>query len=315
MRQIVYRIKRFDGKKQYVQEYTFAHEPSKTILWGLTQIKETMDSSLTFVAVCRVGECGACAVTVNGQACLACETPLDIMLTRFGDTLTIGPVNNFAVIRDLVVDWDQKVASLKSVKPWLIPQDKCTAQSGCRQTPAEFKKIVAQNTCILCGACASQCNKLSADSSDFLDPFIFAKAEKFVADSRDKDARAHLEPALAKGLWKCVECQECVEKCPRAVEPAESIARLRQASIRLGFTDNPGARHALAFQGDITDTGRLNEAAMAVKTEGLLKSITRLPFALKLLRRGKLNPLHKPAPVKGIKELRAIIKAVKEAEE
>lgn len=317
MRRVGYKIHRFDGQKQFVQEYAFPYEPGKTILWGLQKIKETLDPTLAFTAVCRQAVCGACAVRVNGQAVLACETPLDDMLKRFGDTLTIAPLANFTVLRDLMVDWDPKVARLKKVKPWLIPQDQFSAQSGCRQSAANFKKIRQQSDCILCGACASECNKLSADSSDFLEPFIYTKAQKFVADSRDKAAAEHLEGALANGLWRCVHCQECVTKCPKHVAPAEDIAKLRRTSLSMGLTDNPGARHALAFAADLHATGRLNEAKLALRTEGLVKSARRLPFALRLLRKGKLNPVQAmagEAPVDGIAQVRAIMQAAKEAD-
>lgn len=314
MRQITYKIQRFDGTKSFVQEYRFPYEPGKTILGGLITIKETIDPSLTFVAACRCAVCGACAIRVNGQALLACEVALDDVVDRFGDELSIAPIQNFPVIRDLVVDWEPKVERLSKVKPWLIPQSAFSAETGCRQTPAEFKKINVQTNCILCGACASECNKLSADQDDFYEPFIYTKAQKFVADSRDEGTLEHLRPALTNGLWKCVHCQECVTKCPKHIEPAEDISKLRQASIKLGMTDNAGARHAIAFCDDLADTGRLNEVKMALKTEGLLKSATRFPFALRLLRKGKLNPLHFPAPVKGIEQVRAIIRAVKEAE-
>lgn len=315
MRQVVYRVQRFDGEKGYIQEYKFAYEANKTILWGLTRIKETIDQTLTFVAACRVGGCGACAVTVNGQAVLACETSLDEMLDRYGDSLAIGPINNFPVVRDLVVNWEPKVERLKEVKPWLIPQDKFSPATGCRQTPAEFRKITLQARCILCGACASECNRLSAGDSDFYEPFVYTKAYKFIADSRDAGTKEHLLPSLAKGLWQCVHCQECVSKCPKHIEPAEDIAKMRQTSIKAGITDNPGARHALAFCRDLADGGRLNEVKMAVRTEGLLKAATRFPFALRLVRKGKLNPFHSPAPVKGIEQVQAIIKAVREGEE
>ncbi|MCX7780330.1 MAG: succinate dehydrogenase/fumarate reductase iron-sulfur subunit [Negativicutes bacterium] len=317
MRQITYKIQRFDGTKSFTQEYSFAHEPGKTILWGLQKIKDTLDASLTFVAACRSAVCGACAVRVNGHAMLACEAALDDVVERFGDTLIIAPLGNFKVIRDLVVDWEPKIERMKEVKPWLIPQDEFTAASGCRQSPAEFKKINTQTNCILCGSCASECNKLSADGSDFYEPFIYSKAQKFVADSRDKGDWEHLKPAVERGLWKCVHCQECITKCPKHVEPAEDIAKLRQTSIRLGVTDNLGARHALAFVADLAESGRLNEVKMAMRTEGILRTAARLPFALRLLRKGKINPLHAltgNAPVKGIEQVRAIMKAVKEAE-
>ena len=313
MRQIVYQIERFDGARFFIQEYTLPYEPNKTVLWGLLKIKETADPSLTFVAACRSAVCGACSVRINGQAMLACETALDDVLLRFGDTLSLAPMQNFKVIRDLVVDWAPKAERMAEVKPWLLPPKKFLAETGCRQTPAEFKKISTQINCILCGSCASGCSKLSADDRDFYEPFIYTKAQKFVADSRDSEELQHLKPALERGLWKCVHCQECITQCPKHVEPAEDISSLRQKSIQMGMVNNPGARHALAFCDDLADTGRLNEVKMALKTEGLIKTATRLPFALRLMRKGKLNPLHSPSPVKGIEQVRAIIQAVKEA--
>jgi succinate dehydrogenase / fumarate reductase iron-sulfur subunit len=313
MHQIVYRVQRYDGQQRYAQEYAFPHEPNKTILWGLTTIKETIDPTLSFVAVCRVGGCGACAVRVNGQAVLACETLLDEAVERFGGTLHIAPISNFDVVRDLAVDWEPKVERLKQAKPWLIPQDRFTTETGCRQTPEEYRKILLQSRCILCGACASECGTLGADSTDFSEPFLYTKASKFIADSRDQDALERLQWALAHGLWNCVHCQECVTKCPKGLDPADDISRMRQESIRTGLTGNVGARHALAFDKDLCDTGRLNEVRMALRTEGWLRASRRALFALRLVRKGKLNPLHRPAPVQGIDDVRAIAKATRRA--
>lgn len=315
MRQITYIITRFDGVKSFKQTYTFPHQPGKTLLWGLITIKETLDSSLAFTAACRAAVCGACAIRVNGQAFLACETPLDGILDRFGDTLTIEPLQNFPVIRDLVVNWEPKAERLAAANTWLKPQDNFSAKEGCKQSVADFKKITPQINCILCGACASECSKLSANSEDFLEPFTYSKVWKFVADSRDKDATARVKAIVDKGLWKCLHCVECVTKCPKGLAPGEDIARLRQLSIKMGYTDNPGARHAKAFLQDIEDTGRLNETKLSLRTIGMFGSIAKLPFALRLLRRGKLNPLQVPGKVKGHEQIKAILKAVRESEQ
>jgi succinate dehydrogenase / fumarate reductase, iron-sulfur subunit len=315
MRQITYIIQRFDGEKSFEQEFSFPHEPGKTLLWGLITIKETLDSSLTFVAACRSAVCGACAVRINGQAMLACETALDSILLRFNsDTIRVAPLANFKVIRDLAVDWEPKAQRLAEVHPWLLPKAEFTAESGCRQSAADFKKIRTQASCILCGACASECNKLSSNGEDFFEPFVYTKANKFVVDSRDGQVMEHLQPAMERGAWKCVHCQECVTKCPKQIAPAEDIASLRQVAVKQGLCANLGARHARAFYTDLGDTGRLNEMLLALRTEGLIKSFGRLPFALRLIRRGKLKPWHLPSPVKGIEQVRAILKAVKEAE-
>lgn len=314
MRQITYKIERFDGSKNFVQEYTFTHQPGKTILWGLITIKETLDATLSFTAACRAAVCGACAVRVCGQAVLACETSLDTILEQYGDILTIEPIKNFKVIRDLVVDWEPKAERLMAAKTWLQPQDQFDAKQGCRQSADDFKKINTQAGCILCGACASECAKLSANSQDFFEPFTYAKVWKFVADTRDQAATERIRSLIGKGLWRCLHCAECGTKCPKGLDPGKDIARLRQLSLKLGYTDNTGARHALAFLKDIEDTGRLNETMLSVRSIGLLGSMSKFPFALRLLRRGKLKPFHFPGKVHGHEQVRAILKAVRESE-
>lgn len=316
MRKITYKVTRFDGVKNWVQTYSFPYQPGKTILWGLIQIKETIDPSLNFTASCRHAICGACAVRVNGQATLACETPLDKMLNRWqSDTLTLEPLQNFDVIRDLVVDWGPKAERLAEVQPWLMPKDEFSVEKGCLQRPEDFKKINKSTDCILCGCCASECNKLSGNNSDFLEPFVFAKAQKFVADSRDKNPEARIQAAISHGAWKCQHCQECVTKCPKGLEPAEDISKLRQAAIARGLVNHKGVRHAKAFLDDIQKTGRLNEGIMAVKTEGLIKTIGNVPVAIRLMRKGKLSPLQMfPKPIHEVNDVRTLLKAVKKLE-
>lgn len=316
MRKITFKIKRFDGVDSWVQEYQFAYQPNKTLLWALSEIKETLDPSLSFTAACRHSICGACAVRVHGQATLACETTLDSLFKRWNsDTLFLEPLQNFPVIRDLVVDWEPKVDRIKKVKPWLIPKDEYTKETGCRQSPQEFKQINKNSDCIMCGCCASECSKLSTNGENFLEPFIFSKAQKFVADSRDQASLDRIIAAINHGAWMCQHCQECVTKCPKGISSAEDISQLRQGAIIQGMTDNEGPRHAKAFLDDIQHTGRLNEAMMALKTEGLVKTMGNIPYALRLFMKGKIQPAHLfPKPIDGVEEVRALIKSVKDAE-
>ena len=101
----------------------------------------------------------------------------------------------------------------------------------------------------------------------------------------------HAEPTLERdGLWKCVHCLQCVANCPKHIEPAEDISRLRQMTVGAGHDAGVGPQHARAFLRDIEESGRLNEPKMALRTEGLLKTMGRFPFALRMLSHGKLDP-------------------------
>lgn len=316
MQTITYRIKRYDGKKEWYQEYAIPYEKNKTILWGLIKIKEEMDPTLNFTSACRSAICGSCGVRVNSNAVLACKTSLDEMLETFETTkLTIEPLANYKVIRDLVVDWQPKLERMQEVKPWLIADEKKCDHKGYVQSTQEFNKIANPTDCILCGCCVSECTQHSTNSEGFYEPFIFTKTYRYTADSRDKAKEDHLLPSLESGgLWKCVRCMQCVTKCPKGVKPGEHISALRQESMQLGYKDNKGARHAYAFYEDIQKTGRLNEVTLPIRTEGLLETMGRIPFALRLLRKGKINPLHIEKPVKGIAGIRKSFKlARKEA--
>lgn len=309
---IILKIQRFLDGRQWIQEYSIELEQGMTVLGALMKIKETVDPTLTFTASCRSGICGACAMRVNGNAVLACETLLSDMIERYkSESLSIAPLANFTVLRDLMVDWKPKYERLKKIKPALQPKDEFSAATGCRQSKEDFKKYSKNSECILCGSCVSECSKCTLDSGDFLDPFVFAKAQKFVADSRDKDPVAHLEPAVRGGLWSCMNCQECATKCPKGLNPAEDIEKLRIAAFRKKLPRNAGADHAQAFYDDIKETGRLDEAKLAYKTEGL-KAAFRIPVAYRLVRAGKLAPLEKVEAIPEIEKVRTIMAAAKE---
>ena len=309
---VTLKIQRSLGDKKWVQDYSVELEKGMTVLQALIKIKETKDPSLTFTASCRSSICGACGVRVNGNALLACEVLLADLVKRYNsEVLTIEPLGNFTVLRDLMVDWKPKYDRLKKIKPALQPKDEFSLAKGCIQSKEDFKKYSKNSECILCGSCVSECNKCSADSSDFLDPFIFARAQKFVADSREKDPLAHLEPAIKEGLWKCMNCQECTSKCPKELNPAEDIEKLRIATFKRKLSTNAGSDHAKAFYDDVHDTGRLDEMKLGLKTEGL-KSALRVPIAYRLMRTGKLSPLEKNEPIPEIEKVRTIMAAAKE---
>lgn len=310
--QITLKIQRFLKDKQWTQDYSMEVATGMTVLAALIKIKETVDPTLTFSASCRSSICGACGVRVNGNAVLACEALVADLVKRYNtEVLTVGPLANFTVLRDLMVDWKPKYEKLKKIKPALQPKDEFSAATGCKQSRDDFRKYSKNSECILCGSCVSECNKSTADSSDFLDPFIFSKAQKFVADSRDKDPVAHLEPAVKEGLWKCMNCQECAAKCPKGLNPAEDIEKLRIATFKSKLSSNAGSDHAQAFYDDVHETGRLDEVKLGLKTEGL-KSALRIPVAYRLMRVGKLAPLEKAEVISEIDKVRTIMAAAKE---
>ncbi len=293
MQNFIFLIDRFDGTNSWRQRYEFPHKPGMTVLACLIHIKENIDPTLNFTASCRSAICGACAVRVNGNAVLACDTMVDDLREQWGeDTLTISPLGNAKVISDLVVKWDEKIHRLRKANTGLHARDEFSAHEGCRQSPEDMQAVSKQWDCILCGSCASECNKLSDDSTDFLEPFIYTHAARYAKDSRSKNPMEHVMDMERSGLWKCLHCMECVTKCPKGISPADDVALLRDLAYRAGCTEGPGPRHAKAFRTDLENTGRLNEVRLVPRTEGMTSAATkRLPFTLRMFSRGKLTPL------------------------
>ena len=175
---------------------------------------------------------------------------------------------------------------------------------------------MAGTECILCGCCVSECNKLTARQDDFLEPYVFTKANRFVLDSRDDAPMAHIKPAFDNGLWNCVHCMNCISRCPKHLKPAQDISNLRKEATKAGLTDSKGVRHAVAFKDDLMKTGRLKEVSMSLKSDGVVDSAKQAVYALRLWKHSKINPFElivPQKPVNGIDGVRTLVKAAEEA--
>ena len=71
------------------------------VLDGLNYIKDRIDGTLSYRWSCRMGICGSCGMTVNGEPKLTCATFLSDYAPG---PLRIEPLRNFPIIRDLIVD-------------------------------------------------------------------------------------------------------------------------------------------------------------------------------------------------------------------
>ena len=312
-------IDRFDGKKNYQQTYTLEKKDIEalTLLGTLLLIKQKQDITLNFTASCRMAICGACGVRVNGHAYLGCDTKMTELFEEYkdADTFRISPLANYTVLSDLVVDWEPAIENLRKIKPGLVAKDSFSEKEGCVQNQKEYDRIVKQWDCILCGVCASECNKLTADRSDYVEPFVFTQAWRLANDSRTKDPMINTKAAVKNGLWNCVHCHECTNRCPKHISAANDIAGLTVLTLKKGLNSGLGPAHAKAFHTDLVEgSGRLNEIYLALRTEGV-STVARTGMAITLMRAGKMNPLEifGGHTIEGHKDLVKMIEAAKAA--
>ncbi|KPA83827.1 putative mitochondrial electron transfer protein [Leptomonas pyrrhocoris] len=95
----VLQLVRFDPEtnSSRVESYEYDKHHDYMVLDLLIAVKAHQDPTLAFRSSCCEGVCGSCAMNINGINSLAC-------ITFAQHVTTIGPLPNFPVIKDFVVD-------------------------------------------------------------------------------------------------------------------------------------------------------------------------------------------------------------------
>ena len=216
-----------------VQEYEVPCPKDWVVLDGLNYIKDRLDGSLSYRWSCRMGVCGSCGMTVNGEPKLTCET----FLSEYGSgPVRVEPLRNFPVIRDLVVEIGDFMRKLVMVKPWIIrPNEKDVSAGEYRQTPAELDEYKQFSMCINCMLCYSACPIYGLEPG-FIGPAAIALAQRYNLDSRDEGSAERLDVLSEHdGIWGCTFVGECTEVCPKHVDPAGAIQRYKLTAALAGL--------------------------------------------------------------------------------
>jgi succinate dehydrogenase / fumarate reductase iron-sulfur subunit len=281
-----------------------------TLLDCLERIKDEQDGTLAFRRSCREGICGSCAVRIDGRTALACRTPVSELVAG-GRIPVVTPIGNLLLVRDLVVEMEPMWQKMRAVEPFLRPTSE-SPRDG-RETvvlSALLEVVHKEALCINCGACLSECDAMTV-SPEFLGPHALVKAWRLVGDPREPATKPRLkELSREHGIWECTRCYLCNERCPKGVDPRDAIAKLGAEAFAAGVTRDRGARHARWFVTSARTTGWLRESELVVKTLGIAVSVTRIPLALRLFRRGKAPlplPRHKAQDLGPARELRRIV--------
>jgi len=210
------------------QAYEVPCRKDWVILDGLNHIKDHLDGTLSFRWSCRMGVCGSCGMTVNGEPKLTCAT---FLADYAPGPVRIEPLRNFPVIRVVIVDIGDFMQKLSAVKPWIIrDEEKPLAEGEYRQTPEQLDEYKQFSMCINCMLCYSACPVYGLDP-EFIGPAAIALAQRYNLDSRDQGARQRRE-ILSKhvGIWSCTFVGECTKVCPKHVDPAGAIQRYKLSS-------------------------------------------------------------------------------------
>jgi len=223
------RISKFNPDKDHAPtflEFPVSYEKWTTVLDAILEAKNYHDHSIGVRYSCRQAMCGSCGMNINGKPRLACFTKISELDS---DVVTVEPMNNFPLIRDLAVGFERMISTHKRIKPYIIREDS-EISSGTKeflQTPEDVEKYIQFASCIKCGLCNSACPTMAADST-FIGPQGLAQAYRYIADNRDqgKDERLRIIDER-HGIWGCHFAGSCSQVCPKGVDPAMGIQLLR----------------------------------------------------------------------------------------
>jgi succinate dehydrogenase/fumarate reductase iron-sulfur protein len=278
---VTVRVRRFAPEAgAQLQEFKVPYQRAMRVLDALNWIAENTAPDLAYRWFCGSKMCGTCAVRMNGREVLACWEAVE-------PDMTIEPLRNLPVLRDLVVDRTPFEAKVASFEPWL---ERTAPYAGFPEplSHKEMKSASKALDCIGCMSCYSACPVIGlGDLTRFAGPAPLVQLGQTALDPRNDPAK--VARALAQtDIFSCVSCYKCEEVCPasipivtRVIEPLKARAAVLVPAM---------ARHSNVLRRIVAARGRVDPGALVLGVQGLA-ALRNLPRLWRMLLRGKINPV------------------------
>src|ERR1700757_4752165 len=222
--------------------------PNTSFLEMLDILNETLlgrgEEPIAFDSDCREGICGACSLTVNGEAHgpdhpgAVCE--LYMRKFRDGEIITIEPfrVGSFPIIKDLVVD-RSALDRIVQAGGFISARAGSAPEANSILVPKHSADLAMEAAaCIGCGACAAGW----PDGSGML--FWAAKVSHLSflpqgAPERERRVLKMVQVMDEQGFGNCTNTYECEAVCPAKIS-ASFIAKRNREYARAQFREQLG---------------------------------------------------------------------------
>ncbi|HEX7621044.1 MAG TPA: 4Fe-4S dicluster domain-containing protein [Anaerolineales bacterium] len=161
--------------------------------------------------------------------------------------------------------------------------------------------------CIQCGTCGGSCP--SGSAMNHTPRAIFAMLR---AGMRDEVMKSNTP-------WMCVSCYYCTVRCPQDIHITDVMYTLKNMSLKSKMVqDSTASDFSRTFIHYVENYGRSFEIGLAgIHSVTHLRLAARLPsmapMALGMLTKKGMSPLP-PKHIKGMKDLKKILKRAKELE-
>jgi len=232
-RELQVSIMRFDPEKDqrpYMQSYTVNTNDfaGMMVLDIIEHIKATQDPGIAARRSCGEGVCGSDGMNINGKNGLACI----VSYADLPDKIDLRPLPGFPIIRDLVVDMQNFYRQYERAAPYLINDEAEPAREHL-QSPKQRAELDGLYECILCACCSSACPSYWWNPEKFMGPSALLWAARFLKDSRDTAKKERLQAIDdAYSLFRCRGIMNCVDVCPKGLNPTKAINDLRTALLK-----------------------------------------------------------------------------------
>jgi fumarate reductase (CoM/CoB) subunit B len=258
----------------HLETYSVEEKEKMKVLDALNYINQHHQTNIAYRCSCRAGQCGSCALKVNGEMVLACKKEI-----MEGDV--IEPLN-LPVIKDLIVDRSSIEGKVKEMGLFL-ESDCEIAECPAILNPEDLTNTKKLRSCIDCYSCLSACPVLEVND-EFAGPYFMRYLSKFALDPRDCSDRA--EKGLEEGLYCCTSCAKCVEVCPKEINTfGGAVEKLREIACQEGIGPLPPHRSVREL---IEKTGRsvepMEEGPMR---DGFIKTVSRKKLSKNSLQNKK----------------------------
>jgi len=214
-----------DDEPRY-ELYDVPYEPGMRVMDALLHIFRN-HTNLGFRYGCTWSRCGSCAVNVNGEPALACARKAE-------DGMTVEPLKNFPIVRDLIINFDEYNKKRSMIRPF-IQRSKPLVETYDLIPSAKLENLKDVSWCTRCLACVAACPVFEELRwKGYGGPAILNEVARWKFDPRDDGPR--LRVAFDEGLFKCTSCNICKEVCPFEISTPDFVAeRLRAIAVEDGL--------------------------------------------------------------------------------
>lgn len=157
--------------------------------------------------------------------------------------------------------------------------------------------------CYQCGKCSAGC--ATVPEMDY-PPSLVLRMLQTRSEENDRKVLG------SNTIWLCLNCENCIARCPQQIDIPRMMDYLREESLRAGCASGK-AKSVVAFHRAFLDsvkyTGRLYEVGLVAGFKARTMRLTQdLPLVPGMLAKGKLGLL--PEQVKNKKAIRHIFDKV-----